>query len=245
MDDEPDRLKLEIEHGRWLAQQGPEAVWGWSSPAGMLRAQRRGRWIAQAASLAPGMNVLEIGCGTGLFTGILAKTGASLTALDISEDLLKLAHKRLRIDKNVEFVNSSLERFEPVRLFDAVVGSSIIHHLQPMPALLRIRDLLIAGGRIAFAEPNGLNPQLILQKRVRWLRERAGDLPTEKALTIWEVRGLLESACYREIQVIPRDWLHPATPSSLIPVVTKMEPILESIPLLKLVAGSLYFTART
>lgn len=57
----------EIEHGEKIAGQA-EAIWNWASPAGKLRAKRRARLIAEAAELSTGMRVLELGCGTGLFT---------------------------------------------------------------------------------------------------------------------------------------------------------------------------------
>ena len=61
---------------------------GWSTPAGERRAARRVAWLAAEAGLGPGRVVLEIGCGTGCFTGPLAATGATLVAVDLSETLL-------------------------------------------------------------------------------------------------------------------------------------------------------------
>ena len=65
---------------RWEAERlqgetivrGEEAVWGWSSPAGQLRAARRAKFLVEAAGLGPGVRCLELGCGTGEFTARLA-----------------------------------------------------------------------------------------------------------------------------------------------------------------------------
>jgi len=56
------RTEHEIEHGRKLAQNNPEFIWGWDTPAGILRAKRRAELIVSGARLCPGIKALEIGC---------------------------------------------------------------------------------------------------------------------------------------------------------------------------------------
>jgi len=85
------RPEREIQHGRHLAELETETVWGWGTPAGQLRARRRADLIMQGAQLAPGQLVLEIGCGTGLFTEMFSASGARIVAVDISRDLLDKA----------------------------------------------------------------------------------------------------------------------------------------------------------
>lgn len=235
-----DRIGEEIRHGRWLAERDPEAVWGWASPAGRLRAERRARWLSRAAQLGPGVRALEIGCGTGLFTERFSQSGAEITAIDLSPDLLALARRREGIGDNVGFVHSSLEGLAEGQRFDAVLGSSVLHHLDLRSALPKIRRLLAEDGRVAFAEPNGLNPQIFLQKRIPWLKRAAGDVATEISFTKWSISGLMEEAGYRQVSVTPRDWLHPAAPSQLIPALDSLQRVLERIPGLKELAGSLY-----
>ena len=72
------RAKNEIIHGEMLAQGDTEAIWGWETPAGRLRAERRAGLIAAGAGLRPGVRALEIGCGTGMFTAMFAQTGAQI-----------------------------------------------------------------------------------------------------------------------------------------------------------------------
>ena len=43
----------------------------------------------------PGMNVLDIGCGTGLLIEDAAKAGAEVKGIDISKGMLKAAQKRI------------------------------------------------------------------------------------------------------------------------------------------------------
>ena len=116
------RAEHEIRHGKKLAQRNPEAVWGWSTPAGQQRAQRRAQLIAKGAGLGPGVRVLELGCGTGLFTEKFPQTGAELVAIDISPDLLKIAKARILPRERVHFRQGLFEEDTFEGYFDAVIG---------------------------------------------------------------------------------------------------------------------------
>src|SRR5215208_3648426 len=94
------RAANEIALGRMLAASASEETWGWTTPAGQSRARRRADLIISAAGLGPGRTVLEIGCGTGMFTERFAGTGARVIAVDISPDLLaKALDRRLPADR--------------------------------------------------------------------------------------------------------------------------------------------------
>ncbi len=96
---------------------------------------------------------------------------------------------------------------------------------------------------MAFAEPNMLNPQIMVQKNVPWIKRRAGDSPDETAFFRGQMKRLLNKAGFQKIEVVPLDWLHPAIPSSAIGFFQKVETILEKMPLLQEFAGSLYISA--
>ncbi|HVF09761.1 MAG TPA: class I SAM-dependent methyltransferase [Abditibacteriaceae bacterium] len=178
-----ERGRNEILHGQILAATGnPEAVWNWDTPAGRVRAQRRGKLLIKAAGLKAGMRVMEVGCGTGLFTEIMAASQAHILAVDISPDLLALARRRSLPPDRVEFREM---RFEDGALdgpFDAIVGSSILHHLDMAAALRRMYELLKPGGVIAFAEPNMLNPQIWAERHIPAIRKRNFASPDETAI---------------------------------------------------------------
>lgn len=50
-----------------------------------------------------GRHVLEIACGTGYWTQILARSAASVTAIDVNEEVLEIARAKPRVQENVEF----------------------------------------------------------------------------------------------------------------------------------------------
>jgi 2-polyprenyl-3-methyl-5-hydroxy-6-metoxy-1,4-benzoquinol methylase len=241
------RADHEIAHGQWLSERDAESVWGWGSPAGQARARRRADLIAAGAQLRAGVNALEIGCGTGLFTQLLSGTGASIVAVDISEELLARARAlRLPADR----VRFECARFEDMALpggFDAAIGSSVLHHLEIDEALVAIRQLLKPGGLLSFAEPNMLNPQVFLERHPPFFMKDyyAYISPDETAFVRFSFKRLLEQAGFEQVVITPFDWLHPATPAALIPVVRAAEPLVERIPGLREFSGSMHIQART
>lgn len=238
------RSDHEIEHGRFLASASAEDIWGWGTPAGRLRARRRAEFIAGGAGLGPGKKVLEVGCGTGLFTELIAASGAEVLGVDISPELLELARKRNLPADRIKFVTARFEDCDIHGPFDAVVGSSVLHHLEYKPALARILQMLKPGGAISFAEPNMLNPQIAAQKNIPWLKKKLGDSPDETAFIRWGLARLLRETGFTDIAIRPFDWLHPYTPRPLIPLVRSMGLLVEKLPLVKEFSGSLYIFAR-
>jgi 2-polyprenyl-3-methyl-5-hydroxy-6-metoxy-1,4-benzoquinol methylase len=238
------RPHSEIEHGRKLSQHGAELIWGWGTPAGKVRAMRRAELIAHGARLGPGVRALEIGCGTGLFTELFAETGAHITAVDISRDLLKEAWNRGLPKDRVVFVEKPFEECEVDGPFDAVIGSSILHHLDLGVSLPRMLGLLRPGGRVSFAEPNMLNPQILLQKNIPWLKERLGDSPDETAFVRFSLEKQLRACGFEGISIKPFDWLHPFTPRRFIHAVSAVGRLLEAAPLMREFAGSLSIRCR-
>ncbi len=236
------RAGREIAHGARLATQDTELAWGWGSPAGRRRAERRAALIAGRAGLGPGIHALEIGCGTGLFTARFAATGARIDAVDISPDLLDRARARGLPAERVRFIQAAFEECLDLGPFDAVIGSSVLHHLEVVPACAAILRLLKPGGSMAFAEPNLLNPQVFAERRFRHFFP--GVSPDETAFVRRRLQGILLRAGFAGIAIVPFDWLHPATPQRLMPLVAAAGRVLEAVPLLREFSGSLLISAR-
>lgn len=106
-----------------------------------------------------GKTVLELGCGDGINSVILAKLGANVTGIDISEGSIKTALHRAKVNgvlDRVRFECSPIElaNFEPMS-FDVVWGDAILHHLLADldSVLARVRTWAKPDARILFAEP--------------------------------------------------------------------------------------------
>ncbi|MBI5574843.1 MAG: methyltransferase domain-containing protein [Deltaproteobacteria bacterium] len=239
------RADREIAHGKKLSQVDPESVWGWKTPAGQVRAGRRAERIATGANLGPGVLALEVGCGTGLFTEMFARTGSRIVAVDISSDLLEMAVARNLPPDRVRFERKQFEECDVDGPFDAVIGSSVLHHLDLEKALFRIFELLKPGGIMSFAEPNMLNPQIVIERKFTFMRKWFPQVsPDETAFLRWRLRSRLGKAGFDMIEITPFDWLHPHTPERLIGLVGATGRMLEKIPLLREFAGSLYIRCR-
>jgi len=235
----------EITHGRFLSNRNPEAIWGWESKAGRLRAIRRARMISSAARLGPGKSVLEIGCGTGLFTELFAGSGADIVALDISEELIKQAKQRQLPENRVRFFNRPFEDCLFEEKFDAVIGSSVLHHLDSRKTVFKnMFNMLKPGAYMCFAEPNMLNPQIFLQKKLPWLKRKMGDSPDETAFVRFSLKPVLAAAGFRNVVIIPFDWLHPLTPASMIKRVDGIGRVFEKLPVIKEFSGSLFIYSQ-
>jgi 2-polyprenyl-3-methyl-5-hydroxy-6-metoxy-1,4-benzoquinol methylase len=238
------RAEHEIRHGEWLASQDREKIWGWHTPAGLLRAQRRARLIAEGARLEAGNRVLEIGCGTGIFTEVFVATGATIVAVDLSKDLLEKARARGLPSDQVFFVEKSFEECQIDGPFDAVIGSSVLHHLEIDFSLRRILSLLKPGGFFSFAEPNMLNPQVFVERYFQFLPMFKYTSPDETAFVRWSFARKLVEMGYEDVAITPFDWLHPHTPPALIRFVRGLGKAIEKAPLLREFSGSLYIRAR-
>jgi SAM-dependent methyltransferase len=236
-----ERIAKEVQHGRFLAQHGAGEIWNWESPAGKLRWARRVNMLS--SHLKPGMTVLELGCGTGSFTRELARTGADVVAIDVSPELLEIAKANCSAS-NVHYqIQNAYSLSYSEAVFDSVVGSSVLHHLEIEEALRDVYRVLKAEGTIYFTEPNMLNPQIAIQKNIPWIKRKLGDSPDETAFFRWPLRRLLEKAGYRDIRIDPFDFLHPKTPVPLIDPVSVLGRFLENVPVISEFAGSLYIRA--
>lgn len=95
----------------------------------------------------PGESILDIGCGIGGVTALLAGSGAKVTGIDVLGTLLeqaRIAHP------GIEFVETNLLEYSPGCSFDAAFAHATLHWIQPMEtAARRIFDLLVPGGRLA------------------------------------------------------------------------------------------------
>jgi SAM-dependent methyltransferase len=238
------RAEHEIAHGRYLAGLDTETAWGWGTPAGQRRAARRAQIIGAGARLGPGVRALEIGCGTGLFTTYFAATGAEVLAVDISPDLLAIARERPIAGNRVRFQVAQFETLDAEDPFDAVIGSSVLHHLDLGSALPNVFRLLKPGGWFSFAEPNMLNPQVFLERHVPALRARMHVSPDETAFVRWRFAADLAAHGFEEVSITPFDWLHPSTPAMLIGTVLFGGRVLERLPGVREFAGSLAIRCR-
>jgi SAM-dependent methyltransferase len=105
--------------------------------------------VVEAAAIGPGTAVLEIGSGPGHVADALAKTGADVTGVDFSADMVEAAR---RSHPEIIFHQADAEQLPFVAgSFDAVVANFVVHHLaRPEVVFSEVDRVLKPAGRFAF-----------------------------------------------------------------------------------------------
>ena len=133
-----------------------------------------------------GLRIVDFGCGSGSNTLLLANRGAHVWGVDISEDLIRLAQRRLEVNGrggSAQFIVGSAHDLPfPDNSIDIVFGIAILHHLDLQLVSKEVHRVLRPGGRAIFQEP------VRNSKLIRFVRSlipyRAPDIsPFERPLT--------------------------------------------------------------
>ena len=135
---------------RWWDPNGPQ------KPLHALNPPRLA-YVRERATLA-GAQALDVGCGGGLLSESLAREGADVTAIDLAQDLLKIARLHgLESGVRVDYRVSSVEALaaEMPGAFDVVTCMEMIEHVpDPASVVLACAALLKPGGRLFLSTLN-------------------------------------------------------------------------------------------
>jgi 2-polyprenyl-3-methyl-5-hydroxy-6-metoxy-1,4-benzoquinol methylase len=137
------------------------------------------RHVNEALAVAEahaGERVIEVGCGMGRHTMLLARRGFQLEGLDLSEVLLQ----RLRAAGGAGLPLHQGDVLDPPSglrgRFDLVLGFFMLHHVDDLEGCFAgVASLLRSGGRAVFLEPNPLNPLYYVQIAITPGMTWAGD----------------------------------------------------------------------
>ena len=137
----------------------------WWDPEGEFRPLHdinplRLEWIAGHAELA-GATVLDVGCGGGILAEAMARRGARVTGIDLSEKALRVAQLHLHESKlDIRYEKSSVEDYAGE--FDIVTCMELLEHVpQPASMVAACARLVRPGGRVFFSTINR-NPKSYL-----------------------------------------------------------------------------------
>jgi ubiquinone/menaquinone biosynthesis C-methylase UbiE len=138
---------------------------------------------------APCREALDIGCGTGAFSRLLAKSSERVLALDLSPNMIGLARERSARFPNIDFrVADVLTLALPSEKFDCIATIATLHHLPAGEVLPKLKGALKPGGVLlvldlfqaeglsdaflsALAVPLSLGLRLVRRGRLRPPRE--------------------------------------------------------------------------
>lgn len=146
-------------------------------------------WLSAAIpdrSADPTSRAVDLGCGSGRFTGLLADRYSQVLAVDIAEREIALARRRRR-RPNVSYQARSLLDVTPRTdgRFDLVLSVNTLFHLCDHDrALPHVRDLLAPGGTLVVVDVVADSPHLRRPAWQHWqtLRDAARTLRRRRRL---------------------------------------------------------------
>ncbi len=161
-----------------------------------------------------GVRILDCGCGDGEFSTIIGLLGGSVTGVDISEELIATAKRRVRVDGAggaVDFVCALMHDLPFASgTFDIAFGKGVLHHVDIMRSAEEICRTLKENGRAVFEEPIALSPLLQSIRKSRPVRRVVKEdriTPDEEPLTRADVERFsshFQHAAVHELQLLSR-----------------------------------------
>jgi ubiquinone/menaquinone biosynthesis C-methylase UbiE len=119
--------------------------------------------FVRLTQLGTGARVADLGCGSGVFTNILAQRGFDAQGIDISPKLIELARKKY---SKLTFMEGDVEALPYAdNSLDGVLLSGIVHHFpDPSRCAAETFRVLRRGGRFMAFDPNRANPFMYLYR---------------------------------------------------------------------------------
>lgn len=161
----------------------------------------------------PSYDILDLGCGTGLLSLLLAPSVRSVTAVDTASGMIEVLNAKLTASdiKNIRGVYALLEdpndsrlaadpitgSVVPERRFDLVVSHLVLHHIPELePVFKTIHGLLKEGGKVMVTdfEDFGLEARRFHPEHKMVGVERHG---VKRA----EIQKILEEVGFRDVKV--------------------------------------------
>lgn len=132
--------------------------------------QGYGNWLVSHYDIRKGMNVLEVGCGTGALwigNGELAARCNKLILADLSERMLEAARANLGGQINAEYLPEDIQNLSfDDDTFDVVIANAMLYHVPDLLKGLReVRRVLKDGGTFYCAT---LGENNFVEKLAEW-----------------------------------------------------------------------------
>jgi ubiquinone/menaquinone biosynthesis C-methylase UbiE len=153
--------------------------------------------------------LIELGCGAGLYTKVLAANASHVMATDLSDEMLAVARTQLKDLQNVTVGKADCEKTDfPDRRFGSVFMANLIHLIEnPSTTLQEAYRVLKDGGLLLIVNYTGYGMKWfeIMKMGIRFFR-KWGKPPaySEGKLSPDELCSLVESAGFKveEVQLM-------------------------------------------
>jgi ABC-2 type transport system ATP-binding protein len=145
--------------------------------------------------------LIELGCGTGFYTKVLASNASHVMATDLSDEMLAVARTQLRDLQNVTVAKADCEATAfPDGKFDSVFMANLIHVIEkPSTALQEAYRILKDGGLLLIVDYTGYCMKWFekMKMGIRALRKFGKPPRSRGSLSPYELRSLTESAGFK------------------------------------------------
>lgn len=166
------------------------------------------------------LSVLEIGCGSGVWSKLLLNRAKSLTLLDISRGMLDQAQRKLSNFKNITFVEADFLKYQTKKKFDHICAIRVFEYFPDKKiALKEMYDLLNKNGKVIIVTKNPVfimkkisdffhyhiqNKKIIkfLEKGCRFLKSY-GDVLQQEWISPKDLEDIMKKNNFRNIHIYP------------------------------------------
>ncbi len=143
----------------------------------------------------PNDSILEIGCGPGTWTEIIAQKCKNLVAVDISSEMLNEAKRRCSGQKNIKFIHSDIMDVELKDKFEKIFCVRVLEYVANKKALLKKLSLML--------KKNGRLVIITKSKPCFWgLAKKTAGFWQEK-ISVSEIESLLTGLGFSKIRSCP------------------------------------------
>ncbi len=92
---------------------------------------------------------LDVGCGTGVFSRLLAERCDSVLGLDLSPEMVRIAEEQSRGWRGLRYEVADVTAYPlPDEAFDCIVSIATLHHLPLEATLAQLKRALAPGGTL-------------------------------------------------------------------------------------------------
>ncbi len=194
MDESRQKREREFHNQEYLADGRSLLLKYYSVTDSIARSYQR-----RLLSYCRNQKVLEYGCGRGLDACMLAKNGAKVVALDISDVAINQAKKYSYDEAVAGDILFSVGDCESLSFrdnsFDMLCGRDILHHLDMEEAMREAARVLKPAGKAVFLESLGHNPAINLYRKAT-PRFRSPDEHPLKRKDLRQIEGSFRSVSY-------------------------------------------------
>ena len=221
-------------------EQYREMYWHKRDPIVHDRLLWRAQTFRHLTHLLPGQTILEIGCGSGLFTKQLRRVSRSenpITAVTFLEHVPAVKEK-----SPVEFLK--LSSFPgPLRgkTFDHVIIMDLVDKTNSFWFLECVYALLKPGGQVIFYESNPKNPFL---KGRKFLHKFSGETDRRKLLSLPVLESSLGAVGFANVTAVYNDFVYAPLTSKGVWLLRNLSILLENLHPVNSLAGSVLLHAQ-